>query len=80
MIARLAFVLIASILANVIWFALVARVGPTPAATFHFLNPFFGVIMAYLLLGEPITTIDWIGVGIIMVGILAVQIARTRAA
>ena len=55
---------------------LVGRIGATRASTFHFLNPFFGLATAALILGEPVTTRDLIGVAIIMAGILAVQLSR----
>ncbi|WP_299281675.1 DMT family transporter [uncultured Tateyamaria sp.] len=64
------------LLATWIWFALVARIGAIKAATFHFLNPFFGVAIAALLLGEQLGTQDVIGVAIIAAGILAVQLSR----
>ncbi|WP_299152902.1 DMT family transporter [uncultured Tateyamaria sp.] len=64
------------LVATWIWFALVARIGATKAATFHFLNPFFGVAIAALLLGERLGTQDVIGVAIIAAGILAVQLSR----
>jgi drug/metabolite transporter (DMT)-like permease len=60
-----------------IWFVLVGRIGATRAATFHFLNPFFGVATAAVILAEPVTLRDVIGVAIIMAGILAVQLARS---
>jgi drug/metabolite transporter (DMT)-like permease len=63
-------------LATWIWFLLVARIGATRAATFHFLNPFFGVAIAAALLGEQLSLADLIGVAIIAGGILAVQLAR----
>lgn len=66
------------LLATWIWFALVARIGAVKAATFHFLNPFFGVAIAALVLGETLSVRDMIGVGVIMVGILAVQLARVQ--
>ncbi len=66
------------LLATWIWFALVARIGATKAATFHFLNPFFGVAIAALLLGERLGPRDVIGVAIIAAGILAVQLSRQR--
>lgn len=66
------------LLATWIWFALVARIGAVKAATFHFLNPFFGVAIAALILGETLSLRDMIGVGIIMLGILAVQLARAQ--
>jgi drug/metabolite transporter (DMT)-like permease len=65
--------------ATMIWFVLVRRIGATRAATFHFLNPFFGVAVAALVLGETVTARDLIGVAIIMAGILAVQISRRPA-
>lgn len=61
------------LLATLIWFELVGRIGATRAATFHFLNPFFGVAIAALLLGEQLTRSDIAGVAIIMLAILAVQ-------
>ena len=64
------------LLATWIWFLLVARIGATRAATFHFLNPFFGVAIAAALLGEQLSLADIIGVAIIAGGILAVQLAR----
>ncbi|MEQ3709939.1 DMT family transporter [Tateyamaria sp. Alg231-49] len=66
------------LLATWIWFALVARIGPTKAATFHFLNPFFGVAVAAALLGESLGLRDVIGVGVIAAGILAVQLSRAQ--
>ncbi len=62
--------------ATFVWFWLVNRIGATRAATFHFLNPFFGVAIAALLLAEPLGPRDLIGVAIIALGILAVQISR----
>ena len=64
------------LIATFIWFWLVQRIGAVKAATFHFLNPFFGVAVAAMLLGESLGLWDFVGVAIIMLGILAVQIAR----
>ncbi|WP_282181938.1 DMT family transporter [Aliiroseovarius marinus] len=69
-------VLVPGLLATWIWFALVGRIGAVKAATFHFLNPFFGVAIAWLLLGEALSMVDFIGVAIITVGILAVQLSK----
>jgi drug/metabolite transporter (DMT)-like permease len=70
--------LVPGLAATFVWFWLVNRIGATRAATFHFLNPFFGVAIAALLLGEPLGPQDILGVGIITLGILAVQISRQR--
>lgn len=66
------------LLATWIWFVLVGRIGPTRAATYHFLNPFFGVAIAAALLSERLTWTDILGVTIIAAGILAVQRAKVR--
>jgi len=70
--------LVPGLAATWVWFALVARVGAVKAATFHFLNPFFGVLIAAVLLGESLALADLLGVVIIAVGILLVQLARAR--
>ncbi|MDP5215869.1 DMT family transporter [Ruegeria sp. 2205SS24-7] len=68
--------LIPGLAATYIWFRLLDRIGAVRAATFHFLNPVFGVGIAALLLGERLTLQDAIGVLVITAGILAVQLAR----
>lgn len=65
--------------ATVIWFALVRRIGPTRAATFHFLNPAFGTAIAAALLGESLGPLDLLGAAVVAGGILAVQISRRPA-
>lgn len=72
--------LVPGLLGTLIWFYLVRRVGPVRAATFHFLNPFFGVLVAALILSEPLSVRDGIGVTIIMAGILLVQMSRRQIA
>ena len=72
--------LVPGLLGTIIWFLLVKRVGPVRAATFHFLNPFFGVLVAALILAEPMSVRDVIGVTIIMAGILLVQLNRKKIA
>ena len=62
--------------ATLLWFKLVQRINATRAATFHFLNPFLGVAIAAIVLGEALHPTDLIGVAIIMAGILAVQLSR----
>ena len=69
-------ILIPGLIGTLTWFSLVIRIGGTKASAFHFLNPFFGVAIASAILSEPLTLRDWIGVAIIMVGILAVQHKR----
>ena len=72
--------IVPGLLATVAWFWLVNRVGATRAATFHFLNPFFGVAVAAVFLNESLGGRDILGVVIIAGGILAVQLSRLRRA
>lgn len=68
--------LIPGLAATVIWFILVGRIGATRAATFHFLNPFLGIAIAAVVIGEALTMRDILGVIIITAGIIAVQLDR----
>lgn len=68
--------LVPGLLATIIWFELVNRIGAVKAATFHFLNPFFGVAVAAVLLGEALGWLDILGVVVITLGIWAVQVSR----
>ncbi len=70
--------IVSGVIGTMIWFILVRRIGATRAATFHFLNPFLGVLIAAYVLGEHVTHRDLLGVAIIMAGILAVQIAKAE--
>ena len=68
------------IVATWLWFKLLGEIGATKAAAFHFLNPFFGVVVAWVFLSEQITRADLVGVAFIMVAILAVQLSKVRQA
>jgi drug/metabolite transporter (DMT)-like permease len=68
--------LVPGLAATWVWFQLVNRIGTVRASTFHFLNPFFGVGIAAVLLNERIGMLDVMGVVIIMAGIFAVQLSR----
>ena len=68
--------LVPGLLATWIWFVLVSKVGAIKGATYHFLNPFFGVLIAYIILRESIGLSDYIGVIVVSVGIIIVQLSR----
>ncbi|MVO16521.1 DMT family transporter [Parasedimentitalea huanghaiensis] len=72
--------LVPGLIATFIWVLLLNRIGPLRAATFHFLNPVFGVTIAYFLLGERLGGLDLVGVLIVTAGILAVQLSRQPSA
>jgi len=71
--------LVPGLAATWVWFTLVNQIGAVRAATFHFLNPFFGVAIAAVLLGEHLGLLDVVGVAIITIGILAVQLSKQAA-
>lgn len=71
--------LVPGLMATFTWFVLVNRIGAVRAATFHFLNPFFGVAVAALVLRESLGLLDLLGVAIIAGGILAVQLSKQPA-
>jgi drug/metabolite transporter (DMT)-like permease len=71
--------LVPGVAATLVWVMLVDRIGAVKAATFHFLNPFFGVAIAAVILGEALGPTDLIGVVIIAVGILMVQLSKQAA-
>ncbi len=70
--------IVPGLMATWVWFTLVNQIGAVKAATFHFLNPFFGVAVAAALLGEKMGTLDVIGVATVAAGILAVQLSKQR--
>jgi drug/metabolite transporter (DMT)-like permease len=71
--------LVPGLAATFVWVLLIDRIGATRAATFHFLNPVFGVTIAAVLLGEALRPLDLIGVAVVTLGILAVQLSRQPA-
>ncbi len=68
--------LVPGLLATLVWFILVDRIGAVRASTYHFLNPFFGVAIAAAILREGLSILDILGVAIVAGGILAVQVAK----
>lgn len=72
--------LVPGLTATYVWFLLLDRIGAIRAATFHFLNPVFGVAIAAALLGESLGLLDVLGVLIVTAGIFAVQMSRQPAA
>lgn len=65
--------LCATILAMVTFFAGLVRVGATRAAIISTLEPVFTTILAVMLLGEHITPLQTVGVGLVVAGAVAAQ-------
>ena len=70
--------LVPGVLATLIWFLLVQRIGAIRASSFHFLNPFLGVAIAAMVLDETLTLRDALGVIVITIGIIAVQLTKNQ--
>ncbi len=64
------------ILAPLIWFYLQREIGTVRFSSFHFLNPFFGVFLSFILLNEMLSLFDFIGILVITVGLYLVQRAK----
>lgn len=61
-----------SVVALLIWFRMIRIAGASRASAFHFLNPGLGMLFAFLILGEPVSAIDLMGLVPIVIGILLV--------
>ena len=68
--------IVPGVLATLIWFLLVRRIGAVRASSFHFLNPFLGVAIAAVVVGESLSLQDVMGVLVITLGIIAVQLSK----
>ena len=60
-------------IAMLIWFWLLTHGDATRASAFFFLNPIFGLFLGALLLGEPLTAVDFAGSAAVALGIYLVQ-------
>ncbi len=79
MIAVTHLVLVVTIGGMSLWLVLIRISGASTASSYHLLNPFFGVLLAYLILGEPLRMADFIGAGLIVIGLFLSTQARARA-
>lgn len=72
-------VLIVTIGGMSLWLVLIRLSGASTASSYHLLNPFFGVLLAYLILGEPLRMADFIGAALIVSGLFLTTQASWRA-
>ena len=61
------------IIGPIIWFYLQKEIGSVRYASFHFLVPFFGIGISFLLLRETLSYIDILGVIVIVLGLYLVN-------
>jgi drug/metabolite transporter (DMT)-like permease len=64
--------LVVSVFAYVLWFHLIKVSGATGASSYHFLMPPLGLLFGWLALGEPVATMDLIGIVPVALGIYLV--------
>lgn len=74
----LALALLSTALAYLLYFRLIANVGPTKTLSVTFLVPVFGVVFGVLLLNEPFGPGTLAGMGIILAGVALVTGVRPR--
>ena len=65
--------IVPGLIATLVWFRLVRRIGATQASAYHFLNPAFGVAVASIILGEQFGWRELTGVAVVTVSIAMVQ-------
>ena len=68
------------IIAPLIWFYLQKEIGTVRFSSFHFLNPFFGVLLSFILLSEKLSVFDFIGIIVVTLGLYLVQRAKKENA
>ena len=66
------------LIATMIWFNLVKRIGVIMASSFHFLTPPTGVIIAYIVLNERININDIIGIIFITIALTIIHQAKKK--
>ena len=66
------------LIATMIWFNLVKRIGVIMASSFHFLTPPTGVIIAYIVLNERININDIIGIIFITIALTTIHKAKKK--
>lgn len=77
-IAVLYLVFVVSIGGMALWLILIRSSGAGTASSYHLLNPFFGVLLAYLFLEKQLNAADFIGAALIAVGLFSVTSIRSK--
>lgn len=67
--ALLYLAVVATIGGMALWMILIRMSGATTAASYHLLNPVFGVLLSYAVLGTPIALSAFVGAAIIAAGL-----------
>lgn len=70
-------VVVVSVGATLLWFSLVRSSTASSASSLHYLNPVFGIGLAWLFLGEPLSMPDALGTLLVILGIAAITRSTT---
>jgi drug/metabolite transporter (DMT)-like permease len=65
--------LVALVFTNLIWFDAVHRAGTARTTAVLPVQPFVGAVLAFLLLGERLAALEWIGGALVIAGIVVTQ-------
>ncbi|EHA13623.1 hypothetical protein HAL1_20565 [Halomonas sp. HAL1] len=66
-------VLVVTIDGMSLWLVLIRISGASTGLSYQLLNPFLGVLLSYLILGEPLRMANSIGAGLIVIGLILKQ-------
>ena len=66
------------LIATMIWFNLVKRIGVIMASSFHFLTPPTGVVIAYIVLNEKVNINDIFGILFITIALITIHQANKK--
>jgi drug/metabolite transporter (DMT)-like permease len=72
-------VVASGVLANLLYYRGIGRIGPSSASVIGYLQVFLGVVFAWLVLGETVTPIQIVGGGIVVGGVILSRTGRVRA-
>lgn len=62
-----------SIVDFLMWLALLRKLDAGTASSFHLLNPVFGILLAWLVIGSPLMLTDFVGAIVILAGLSLVM-------
>lgn len=70
--------LVVSVGGTLLWFYLLRTGTASTVSTYHFLNPALGLFFGWLVLAEPVSWIDYLGIVPVAAGILLVSLTPSR--
>jgi len=79
MIALLYLVVFGSCLAYVAYVWLLHEVSPSALGTYAYVNPAIAVVLGNLLLGETLSGTKWLGMAVILLGVILVSLPRPQS-